>query len=545
MTTDGVFRVPLPDNAPVTAFEAGSPARAELAAALDAIEGEHLQITPVVDGRAIEGGKTSKVVMPHRHAHELATLHHASAQTVDAAIAGAMKVARSWAETPFEERAAIFLRAARMLETTWRMRINAACMLGQSKTCHQAEIDAACELIDFFRFNVAFAEQIRGVQPLSSPGIWNRTDYRPLEGFVLAITPFNFLSIAVNLAFAPALMGNVVLWKPSNTSAVGCWHSLQMLREAGLPDGVIQFLPGDGPEQGDAALASEHLAGIHFTGSTGTFRHLYKSVAQKLEHYRTIPRVVGETGGKDFIVAHPSADAASLATAIVRGGYEYQGQKCSAASRVYVPQSLWPEVRDRVVAELAELKVGDVRDHANFLGAVIDDRAYARITGYQALAKESAKVLAGGTASDEVGYFVDPTFVQVEDPKHRLMEEEIFGPVVSAFVYPDDGWPAILETVDTTSPYALTGAVFARDRGAVQQALAGLRNAAGNFYINDKPTGAVVGQQPFGGARASGTNDKAGAMWNLLRWVSPRSLKENLAPPTDWRYPFLDEPGAS
>ncbi len=537
--SDGIYQVPLPDNAPVTAFEPDSKERARLDAAIETMAGERIEIPVVIDGKAVTGGKTSEVVMPHDHGHVLATLHHASGDTVRDAIAGAMKVAPMWAAMPFEERAAIFLRAARLLETTWRMRINASCMLGQSKTCHQAEIDAACELIDFFKFNVAFAQQIRSVQPISSPGIWNRSDYRPLEGFVLAITPFNFLSIAVNLAAAPALMGNVVLWKPSSTSALGCHYGLELLKAAGLPDGVIQLIPGDGPEQGTAALESEHLAGIHFTGSTGTFRHLYRGVAERLESYRTIPRVIGETGGKDFIVMHPSADVATCATAVVRGGYEYQGQKCSAASRLYVPKSMWGELSERVAADLKQVKVGDPCDPKNFLGAVIDERAFDRISGYQKLAKETASIVAGGTSDKSRGYFIDPTLVKVDDPHHRLMEEEIFGPVVTAYVYDDDQWAETLDLVDSTSPYALTGAVFARDRSAVIEAMERLRNAAGNFYVNDKPTGAVVGQQPFGGARASGTNDKAGAMWNLLRWVSPRSIKENLAPPTDWRYPFL------
>ena len=537
--SDGIYQVPLPDNAPVTAFEPDSKERARLDAAIETMAGERIEIPVVIDGKAVTGGKTSEVVMPHDHGHVLATLHHASGDTVRDAIAGAMKVAPMWAAMPFEERAAIFLRAARLLETTWRMRINASCMLGQSKTCHQAEIDAACELIDFFKFNVAFAQQIRSVQPISSPGIWNRSDYRPLEGFVLAITPFNFLSIAVNLAAAPALMGNVVLWKPSSTSALGCHYGLELLKAAGLPDGVIQLIPGDGPEQGTAALESEHLAGIHFTGSTGTFRHLYRGVAERLESYRTIPRVIGETGGKDFIVMHPSADVATCATAVVRGGYEYQGQKCSAASRLYVPKSMWGELSERVAADLKQVKVGDPCDPKNFLGAVIDERAFDRISGYQKLAKETASIVAGGTSDKSRGYFIGPTLVKVDDPHHRLMEEEIFGPVVTAYVYDDDQWAETLDLVDSTSPYALTGAVFARDRSAVIEAMERLRNAAGNFYVNDKPTGAVVGQQPFGGARASGTNDKAGAMWNLLRWVSPRSIKENLAPPTDWRYPFL------
>lgn len=536
---NGVFEVPLPENEPVKGYAPGSPERAELDLALNAVASERLEVPVMIDGKAYRTGRLTEVAMPHDHAHVLATVHHAVAADVNAAIDGALRVAPAWQALPFEERAAVFLRAADLLAGPWRMRINAACMLGQSKTCHQSEIDAACELIDFFRFNVAFARQIHAIQPRSVPGQWNRTDYRPLEGFVLAVTPFNFLSIAVNLAAAPALLGNVVLWKPSHTSIVGVWHCLQLLREAGLPDGVIQLIGGDGPEQGEAALASEHLAGIHFTGSTGTFRALYQGVASNLDRYRTIPRVVGETGGKDFIVAHASADADALATAIVRGGYEYQGQKCSAVSRVYVPRSLWPRVSERVREQIAELKVGDIRDYANFLGAVIDERAFGRITGYQALAKDSAKVLAGGGSDRSKGWFVEPTFVEVSDPKHRLMQEEIFGPVVSAFVYEDASWPETLTLVDSTSPYGLTGAVFATDRTAVREAQDRLRQAAGNFYVNDKPTGAVVGQQPFGGARASGTNDKAGSLWNLGRWLSPRSLKETFVPARDWRYPFV------
>ncbi|MEM9072909.1 MAG: L-glutamate gamma-semialdehyde dehydrogenase [Myxococcota bacterium] len=540
MATHGVFDVPLPRNEPVLNFASGSPERAKLDAALASIAGETLDIPAVIDGEEVRSGELTDVVMPHAHQHVLGRLHQTKADDVERAIAGALKVAPEWAAMSFEDRAAIFLRAAELLAGPWRQRINAACMLGQSKTCHQAEIDASCELIDFFRFNVAFARQIYEVQPISSPGIWNRTDYRPLEGFVLAVTPFNFLSIAINIAAAPALMGNVVLWKPSNTSMVGVWHGLQLLRAAGLPDGVIQLIPGDGPEQGEAALASEHLAGIHFTGSTRTFRSLWRGVGERLDQYRTFPRIIGETGGKDFIAFHPSADVEEAATAIVRGSFEYQGQKCSAASRLYIPKSMWGALRERVVAELAEVRVGDVRDYRNFMGAVIDARAYEKITGYQALARESAEVVFGGSAKNDVGYFVDPTVVRVDDPKHRLMQEEIFGPVVTAFVYDDAKWEETLDLVDSTSPYALTGAVFGRDRAVLAKAAARLRNAAGNFYLNDKPTGAVVGQQPFGGARASGTNDKAGAMWNLLRWVSPRSIKENLAPPTDWRYPFLD-----
>ena len=538
--SQAVFRVPPPVNEPVTPFLPDSPEVARLEKALAEIAGEKLDMPALIDGREVRGGKTSEVTMPHDHGHVLGTVHHASGADVERAIAGAMKVAPAWAAMSFEDRAAIFLRAAEMLAGPWRMRINAACMLGQSKTCHQAEIDAACELIDFFRFNVAFARELIEGQPVSSSTIWNRTLYRPLEGFVLAITPFNFLSIAVNLPTAPALMGNVALWKPSHTSMIGAWHCLQLLREAGLPDGVIQLVPGDGPEQGAAALASEHLAGIHFTGSTGTFRALWKGVAENLERYRSYPRVVGETGGKDFIVFHPSADLEASVTAIVRGGYEYQGQKCSAASRLYVPKSLWSQLRERVCDELAQVQVGDVRDRSNFLGAVIDERAWTKITGYQSLAKESAELVFGGTADRTKGWFVHPTLARVDDPKHCLMQEEIFGPVVSAYVYDDSRWRELLHFVDSTSPYALTGAVFGRDRAALAEASEALRQSAGNFYLNDKPTGAVVGQQPFGGARASGTNDKAGSYLNLLRWVSPQSIKENLSPPTDWRYSWLE-----
>lgn len=536
---EGQYTSPPPKNEPVLQFAPNSPERAELESALASIAGETLDIPAIIDGRHVKGERTTEVVMPHDHGHVLGKVHHASAQNVQEAIDGAMRAAPAWQAMSHADRAAIFLRAAEMLAGPWRHRINAACMLGQSKTCYQAEIDAACELIDFFRFNVHFAEQIHAVQPESSPGVWNRTEYRPLEGFVLAVTPFNFLSIAVNLPAAPALMGNVVLWKPAMTSMVGAWHCMELLREAGLPDGVIQLIPGDGKTQGDAALASEHLAGIHFTGSTGTFQALWSGVGARIDAYRSFPRIVGETGGKDFILFHPSSDLEAAATAIVRGGYEYQGQKCSAASRLYIPKSLFARLQERVCDELSSVKTGDVRDYGNFLGAVIDQPAYQKITGYQKLARDTATVLHGGDADDSKGWFVNPTWVQVDDPAHRLMQEEIFGPIVSAYVYDDGEWDAMLDRVDSTSPYALTGAVFGRDRGALRQATERLRQSAGNFYLNDKPTGAVVGQQPFGGARKSGTNDKAGSMWNLLRWISPRSLKETLAPPTDWRYPFL------
>ena len=532
--------VPTPFNEPVRDHAPGSREREALAAELHRTASVEVEIPVVAAGEAIRTGDTVKVVMPHAHRHVLATAHMARREHTEKAIAGAMSVATEWARTPFEDRAAIFLRAAELLCGTWRDRVNAACMLGQSKTVHQSEIDAICELADFWRFNVHFLEKIVAEQPISPKGQWNRTDHRPLEGFVFAVTPFNFLSIGGNLPTAPVLAGNVALWKPATTQLRGAWALMELLREAGLPDGVLSMLPGHGAEQGAAVLESEHLAGIHFTGSTATFRTLWRGVAERLDRYRSFPRVVGETGGKDFIVAHPSADPAALATAIVRGGFEYQGQKCSAPSRIYIPRSLWPEVRDRAIADLETITYGDVTDPRHFGGAVIDKRAFDKIAGYVALAKESAEIVHGGGCDDAEGYFISPTLVRVDDPKHRLMQEEIFGPVVTTYVYADaTPWSEVLSLVDSTSPYALTGAVFANDRRAVREAEDRLRQSAGNFYINDKPTGAVVGQQPFGGARQSGTNDKAGAAVNLLRWISPRSIKETLSPPTAYRYPYM------
>ncbi len=455
------------------------------------------------------------------------------------AVVAARDAREGWSGLGWEDRAALFLRAAELLAGPWRDRVNAATMLGQAKTVHQAEIDAACELIDFWRFNVSYYEQILKEQPpANAAGVWNRTDHRPLDGFVFAVSPFNFTSIAVNLPTAPALVGNTAIWKPALTSALSCWYLFRMLREAGLPGGVVNVLHGDGPEIGGPILAEPELAGIHFTGSTGVFQGMWRAVGENIANYRSYPRIVGETGGKDFIFAHPSADARALAVAIVRGGFEYQGQKCSAASRVYVPDNLWPEVRELCRGMMAEMKQGDVRDLSNFVAAVIDERAFVKHGGYLALAGEQ-EIVAGGGARREVGWFVEPTLVRVDNPQHRLMQEEIFGPVVSAWVYPEREWEACTGVVDRTGPYALTGAVFARDRAAIAQMTAGLRHAAGNFYINDKPTGAVVGQQPFGGSRASGTNDKAGAPLNLLRWISPRTIKETFVPPLDWRYPFL------
>ncbi len=449
----------------------------------------------------------------------------------------ALRAAHSWRELPFDERAAVLLRAADLLAGPWRDRINAATMLGQSKTCYQAEIDAACELADFWRFNVAFAKQIHGEQPASAPGVWNRTDYRPLEGFVYAITPFNFTAIAGNLPTAPTLMGNTVIWKPSPTQTLAAQLTMRLLEEAGMPPGVVNLLTGDGRDVSEVLLADPALAGIHFTGSTATFQHLWTQVGTNIGRYATYPRLVGETGGKDFVLAHPSADVDVLRTALVRGAFEYQGQKCSAASRAYVPKSVWAKLRDDLAAETDALPMGDVADFGNFLGAVIDRRSYDKLAAAQEMARAELDVIAGGTASDEVGYFVRPTIAVGADPTHRVFSTEYFGPLLAVHVYDDSAFETVLTQVDRGAAYGLTGSVIARDRAAVARASEALRFAAGNFYVNDKPTGAVVGQQPFGGSRASGTNDKAGSIFNMLRWTSPRTLKETLVPPTSSAYP--------
>ncbi|MGE6760541.1 L-glutamate gamma-semialdehyde dehydrogenase [Corallococcus interemptor] len=537
-------RVPAPKNEPVLSYAPGTPERSELQSTLKRMSGERIDIPVVIGGKHIKSGKTDAVRMPHRHQHVLATLHEADAGHVEQAIQNAMSVKEDWARMPFHARAAIFLRAAELLTTRYRPLLNGSSMLGQSKTAHQAEIDASCELIDFLRYNVHFAQQILSIQPENSPQMWNMTDYRPLDGFVFAIAPFNFTSIALNLCLSPALMGNVVLWKPSSTQALSAWYSLELMREAGLPDGVINMLPGDGPTVGNPVLASPHLGGIHFTGSTPTFNNLWKTVGENIGRYKQYPRLVGETGGKDFIFAHPSAadDLEALAVAIVRGGYEYQGQKCSAASRVYVPESLWPKLKPRLQALISEIKMGDVADFRNFMGAVIDERSFKKVSSYIELAKSGndATIVAGGGTDKSEGYFVQPTLVQCNSPRHRIMTEEIFAPLVGVYVYPDAKLEETLKECDQSAAYALTGAIFARDRKAIEQMMSALRNAAGNFYINDKPTGAVVGQQPFGGSRASGTNDKSGSMINLFRWSSPRTIKENFAPPVKVPYPFMD-----
>ena len=545
MKISGTFGIPRPPaarNEPVKDYVAGSPERAALSKRLAEMADERVDIPMVIAGKPVTSGDIYEVVMPHDTKHVLGDAHQASAAHLQDAVDAAREAHADWAALPWEDRAAIFLRAAELLAGPWRATINASTMLGQSKTVHQAEIDAACELIDFWRFNVEFAARIYEEQPLSPPGMWNQTDYRPLEGFVFAVTPFNFTSIAANLPTAPALMGNTVVWKPSLTQAHSAHYTMQLLEAAGLPPGVINMVHGPGPEIGEAALTHEELAGIHFTGSTPTFNWMWKKVGENVERYRNYPRIVGETGGKDFIVAHPSASVDALATAIVRGGFEYQGQKCSAVSRVYVASNLWGGLRDRLADEVPAIPMGDITDFSNFMGAVIDERAFAKHSDALEEARSSAamEVVAGGETDDSSGYFVQPTVVRTEDPSARLLREELFGPIVTVYVYPEGEWDETLDLVDRGTPYGLTGSVFATDEAAIVEAKQRLRFAAGNFYVNDKPTGAVVGQQPFGGARRSGTNDKAGSIWNLIRWASPRSIKETFVPATDYRYPYMD-----
>jgi 1-pyrroline-5-carboxylate dehydrogenase len=540
MSRPGIFRPPTPHNEPVREYMPGSPERAELEARLAELAGQELDIPCVIGGEEIRTGDTFDAVMPHDKERVLAKVHKASPAEVERAIAASAEAWEDWHRLPWEERAAVILRAAELLSGPWRATLVAATMLNQSKTAHQAEIDAACEVIDFWRFNVEFMLRIYEEQPVSSPGVWNRMEYRPLEGFVFAISPFNFTAIGANLSTSPALMGDVVLWKPASTAVVSSYLTMKLLEEAGLPPGVINFVPGSGAAVGDPVLASEHLAGIHFTGSTEVFHSIWKTVGQNIDRYRNYPRIVGETGGKDFIVAHPSADVDAVAAAILRGSFEYQGQKCSAASRVYAPSNLWPELRERLVEEVGTIKMGDVTDFSNFMGAVIDGKSFARQKEAIDHARSNdAEVLVGGGTDDSEGFFVEPTVIETKDPRDRLMSEEFFGPIVTTYVYPENEWEQTLELVDETAPYGLTGAIFSQDRGAIDEAQEALRYAAGNFYVNDKPTGAVVGQQPFGGSRASGTNDKAGSMWNLIRWVSPRAIKETFVPPRDYRYPFL------
>jgi 1-pyrroline-5-carboxylate dehydrogenase len=539
---DAVCSLPAVQNEPVRSYAPGSPERAAIKARLDEMARERIELPLVIGGRDVRTGTLRPSLMPHRHGPVLADAHMAGAGEIEAAIAAALDARASWSTLPWQERAAVFLRAADLLSGPCRDTLNAATMLGQSKTVHQAEIDAAAELADFWRFNAAFLAQIYAHQPISPPGAWNRVDYRSLDGFVLAVTPFNFTSIAGNLPTAPALAGNTVLWKPAGTARYSAHFIMEILRKAGLPAGVINLVYGKASEISDIALAHPLLAGVHFTGSTDVFNAIVRRVGEG--RYRSYPRLVGETGGKNFILAHASADVPALATAIIRGGFEYQGQKCSAASRIYVPKNLWRELRDRLVAGIESVAMGDVADFRNFMGAVIDEASWRKLHQAQDEARREPvyKLVCGGAADAKEGWFIGPTLVETTDPEARLMREELFGPIVTVYVYEDAAFSNTIGLVDRSSDYGLTGAIFATDISAVATAQAGLRHAAGNFYINDKPTGAVVGQQPFGGGRASGTNDKAGSMWNLTRWISPRTIKETFVPPKDWRYPFMGEP---
>jgi len=542
MPIDAVTQVPIPSNEPVHTYAPGSPERERLERRLDELAAEQIPLAMTIAGeQRFGGGERVDVVQPHHHAAKLGVLGHATREDARLAVDAALAAAPEWRSLSFDDRAAVFLRAADLLAGPWRETVAAATMLGQSKTVQQAEIDAPCELVDFWRFNVHFARQILADQPQSSPGVWNRTDHRPLEGFVYAITPFNFTAIAGNLPTAPALMGNTVVWKPSPTQTLSAFYLMRVLEAAGLPPGVINMVTGDGQQLSQVALADPALAGLHFTGSTGTFQTLWKTIGANIGSYRSYPRIVGETGGKDFLIAHRSADPEVLRTAMIRGAFEYQGQKCSALSRAYLPRSLWRTIEDDFLAEVDALTVGDVTDLSNFMGALIDARAYAKSTAAIERAKQdpAVELAAGGQYDDAIGWFVRPTVLVSSDHRNEMFRTEYFGPILAVHVYEDDDWEEALARVDSGSPYGLTGGVIAQDRYAIAQAVEQLRFAAGNFYINDKPTGAVVGQQPFGGGRASGTNDKAGAAQNLLRWTSARSIKETFVPPTDHRYPHM------
>ncbi|CAG7573873.1 delta-1-pyrroline-5-carboxylate dehydrogenase [Barrientosiimonas humi] len=540
---DAVTQVPAPINEPVLDYAPGSPERAALEVALVEIGSEQVDLPHTIGGKQVMGGgKSIKVRQPHAHKLVLGTMKNATVSDAESAVEAAKQAAPAWRDLSFDDRASVLLKAADLLSGPWRQKLNAATMLGQSKTCFQAEIDSACELIDFWRFNVHFARQILAEQPpANARGVWNRTDHRPLEGFVYAITPFNFTAIAGNLPTAPALMGNTVVWKPSPTQTRAAVLIMELLQAAGLPDGVINLVTGDGLNVSKVALADPDLAGIHFTGSTPTFQHLWQEVGNNLQAYRSYPRLVGETGGKDFIVAHPSADPDVLRTAMIRGAFEYQGQKCSAASRAYVPASLWKQIKGDLVDLTQAISQGDVTDFSNFMGAVIDDRAFAKHKAAidMAHSHRDVKVLAGGTYDDSVGYFVRPTVLEVGNPDHELFSTEYFGPILAVHVFPDRQYDKVLDQMESVAPYALTGSIIAQDRAVIAEAAHRLRFAAGNFYVNDKPTGAVVGQQPFGGGRGSGTNDKAGAAQNLMRWTSTRSIKETFVPPTSYEYPHM------
>lgn len=539
--SNAIFRIPKAVNEPIKSYAPGTQERAALKRAIADLKSVSADIPMFIGGQEVRTGKTVTIHPPHELQHTLGVYHQGDASHVRMAIDAALAAKTQWENTPWEERAAIFLKAAELLAGPYRYKMNAATMLGQSKNPFQAEIDAACELIDFWRFNAEFMQQVYTDQPESAPGTWNRMEHRALEGFVFALSPFNFTSIGGNLPTAPAMMGNTVVWKTSNTQIYSAWVIMEILREAGLPDGVINLVHVSGSEAGKVIFSHPDFAGIHFTGSTEVFRTIWKTIGDNIHIYKTYPRIVGETGGKDFVIAHPSAHPKAVAVALSRGAFEFQGQKCSAASRAYIPSNMWAEVREYLVTDLSSMKMGPIDDFSNFINAVIDEKAFDSISGYIAKAKaDGQEIIAGGNYDKSKGYFIEPTVILAKEPAYRTMCEEIFGPVLTIYVYDAGKWSETLELVNSTSPYALTGAIFSQDRYAVVEATRVLRHAAGNFYINDKPTGAVVGQQPFGGARASGTNDKAGSVLNLLRWVSPRTIKENFNPPTDYRYPFLN-----
>lgn len=537
------FKIQEPQNEPYNSFEPGSPEKKELKKKLKELQEDVIEIPAIIGGKEVKSGDTIDISMPHNHEHKLATVHRCGEKEINMAIEAAMESRKEWAEMPWEERISIFQKVADLITGPWRYTMNAATMLGQSKTPHQSEIEAVGELADFLRFNPWYLSQIMSEQPHSPDGMWNRVEYRPLEGFVFAVTPFNFTAIGGNLPTAPAMCGNVVLWKPSSDSIYSNYFFMKVLKEAGMPDGVINFVPGKGRAVGDPVFASTHFSGLHFTGSVGTFNNLWKTIGDNIDNYKTYPRVVGETGGKDFIFAHNSADVDAMIVAALRGAFEYQGQKCSAASRMYIPESIWDDFRDKFVDEVNKIKVGDVEDFTTFMGAVISQKAFDDITGYIDYAKEAddAEIIAGGTYDDSKGYFIDPTVIVTSNPTFKTMEEEIFGPVMTIYVYKDEDFDKTIELCDNTSPYALTGAIFAQDRYALKKMSKAFRQSAGNFYINDKPTAAIVNQQPFGGARKSGTNDKAGSKVNLMRWLSMRSMKETRVPPKDWKYPYMGE----
>jgi 1-pyrroline-5-carboxylate dehydrogenase len=540
---NAIIEVPTPFNEPIYSYAPGSREKKDLEAHLDKMLNEKIEIPLIIGGKEILSGNMADCRCPHDHNHVLAQYHAAGPPELDKAVKEAQKAWKNWSVMDWKSRASIFLRAAELLATKYRYILNAATMLGQSKTVHQAEIDSACELIDFYRFNPYYMRQIYTQQPDSSHETWNYMEYRALEGFVFAVTPFNFTSIAGNLPTSPAMMGNTVLWKPASSAVYSAYFLTQLWKEAGLPDGVINFVPGPGRYVGDPVLKKPGLAGVHFTGSTSVFQGMWKTIGSNIKNYKTYPRIVGETGGKDFVFVHASADPEAVAAALIRGALEYQGQKCSAASRAYISSNLWPSIQERLSDEIKTIKMGDINDFTNFMGAVIDKPAFDSIVEYIEYAKKSkeANIVCGGDYDDSKGYFIEPTLIVVTNPKDKLMEEEIFGPVLTIYVYPENNYKDTLKICDTTSPYGLTGSIFANDRNAIDEAFVALRHAAGNFYINDKPTGAVVGQQPFGGARGSGTNDKAGSYLNLLRWTSARAVKENLRPPKDYRYPFMKE----